>query len=348
MIDCYTWPTPNGHKVHIMLEECGLEWTVHPINIMEGDQFDPAFLKISPNNKMPAIVDADGPGGQEIAVFESGAILIYLADKTGRFLPTDPRPRYDALQWLMWQMGGIGPMLGQAHHFNNYAPQRFERAKLQYGIDRYVNEANRLYGVLDKRLDGRDWVAAGTYTIADMAIFPWLRFPENQGGGDRALSAGEGLARQGRRTAGGGQGGRDAGRTPPRRPWIFRQGVGVALRQDPGPAGRRSRRVGATGTAPHRNDRAPSYRPLPGWRAFLWRGVRAAKKPLADARQPGIGCGSSKHLRNKGRKHAVFATPDDVCAGFIPSRRARQCTEKNNRRRAVPATGSGRSGRVQG
>ena len=181
MIDCYTWPTPNGHKVHIMLEECGLEWTVHPINIMEGDQFDPEFLKISPNNKMPAIVDRDGPDGQEIAVFESGAILIYLADKTGRFLPTDSRPRYDALQWLMWQMGGVGPMLGQAHHFNNYAPQRFEREKLQYGIDRYVNEANRLYGILEKRLDGRGWVAAGAYTIADMAIFPWLRFPENQG-----------------------------------------------------------------------------------------------------------------------------------------------------------------------
>ena len=181
MIDCYTWPTPNGHKVHIMLEECGLEWAVHPINIMEGDQFDPEFLAISPNNKMPAIIDRDGPGGKEIPVFESGAILIYLADKTGRFLPTDPEWHYDTLQWLMFQMGSIGPMLGQAHHFNNYAPQRVERDKLQYGIDRYVNESNRLYGVLEKRLDGRDWVAAGEYTIADMAIFPWLRFPENQG-----------------------------------------------------------------------------------------------------------------------------------------------------------------------
>lgn len=181
MIDCYTWPTPNGHKVHIMLEECGLEWKVHPVNIQEGDQFDPEFLRISPNNKMPAIVDRDGPGGAEISVFETGAILVYLADKTGRFLPAEPAGRYDALQWLMWQMGGVGPMLGQAHHFYNYAPQRFPRERLQYGIDRYVNEANRLYGVLEKRLAGRDWVAAGEYTIADMAIFPWLRFPENQG-----------------------------------------------------------------------------------------------------------------------------------------------------------------------
>jgi len=181
MIDCYTWPTPNGHKVHIMLEECGLDWAVHPINIMEGDQFKPEFLAISPNNKMPAIIDRDAIGGGEISVFETGAILIYLGTKTGRFLPQDPASHYDTLQWLMWQMGGIGPMLGQAHHFNNYAPQRVERDKLQYGIDRYVNEANRLYGVFEKRLDGRDWVAAGQYTIADMAIFPWLRFPENQG-----------------------------------------------------------------------------------------------------------------------------------------------------------------------
>ena len=150
MIDCYTWPTPNGHKVHIMLEECGLEWEVHPINIQEGDQFEEDFLRISPNNKMPAIVDRDGPGGKEIAVFETGAILVYLADKTGKFMPSEPHARYDTLQWLMWQMGGIGPMLGQAHHFHSYAPERFERGKLQYGIDRYVNEANRLYGVLDK------------------------------------------------------------------------------------------------------------------------------------------------------------------------------------------------------
>ena len=181
MIDLYTWPTPNGHKVHIMLEETGLAYDVHPVNIQEGDQFKPDFLAISPNNKMPAMVDRDGPGGREIAVFESGAILLYLGDKTGRFLPKEPAAYYDVLQWLMFQMGGIGPLLGQAHHFHNYAPQRFPRERLQYGIDRYVNEANRLYGVLERRLDGREWVAADAYTIADMAIFPWLRFPENQG-----------------------------------------------------------------------------------------------------------------------------------------------------------------------
>lgn len=181
MIDCYTWPTPNGHKVHIMLEETGLEWTVHPINIQEGDQFKPEFLAISPNNKMPAIIDQQGPGNEPISVFESAAILIYLANKSGKFLPLEPRKYYEVLQWLMFQMGGIGPMLGQAHHFYNYAPQRFDREILQYGIDRYVNESNRLYGVLDRRLEGREWVAADEYTIADMAIFPWLRYPENQG-----------------------------------------------------------------------------------------------------------------------------------------------------------------------
>jgi len=176
MIDLYTWPTPNGHKVHIMLEECGLPYTVHAIDIGAGDQFKPEFLKISPNNKMPAMVNREGPGGEPISVFESGAILQYLGEKTGRFFPSEPRKRYDVLQWLMFQMGGIGPMLGQAHHFRNYAPE-----KIDYAIKRYTNEANRLYGVLDRRLDGRDWVAAGEYTIADMAIMPWLRSYENQG-----------------------------------------------------------------------------------------------------------------------------------------------------------------------
>ena len=175
MIDLHTWPTPNGHKVHIMLEETGLEYNVIPVNIGAGEQFDPEFLKISPNNKMPAMVDPDGPDGKPISVFESGAILIYLADKTGRFYPDEPRTRYEVLQWLMFQMGGIGPMLGQAHHFRNYAPE-----KLAYAIDRYTNEANRLYGVLDRRLAGREFVA-GEYSIADMAIFPWLRSYENQG-----------------------------------------------------------------------------------------------------------------------------------------------------------------------
>jgi GST-like protein len=175
MIDLYTWPTPNGHKVHIMLEETGLRYTVHPIDIGKGDQFKPEFLKISPNNKMPALVDTDGPDGKPISIFESGAMLMYLGDKTGKFYPADKRARYLVLQWLMWQMGGIGPMLGQAHHFRNYAPE-----KLGYAIDRYTNEANRLYAVLDKRLTEAAYVA-GDYSIADMAIMPWLRYPDRQG-----------------------------------------------------------------------------------------------------------------------------------------------------------------------
>jgi len=176
MIDLYTWPTPNGRKVHIFLEETGLPYTVHAIDIGKGDQFKPEFLKISPNNKMPALVDRDGPGGKPISVFESGAILVYLADKTGRFLPREPHKYYDVLQWLMWQMGGFGPMLGQAHHFLQYAPE-----KIEYAMNRYRNEANRLYRVLETRLAGREWVAAGEYTIADMAIFPWSVAPERQG-----------------------------------------------------------------------------------------------------------------------------------------------------------------------
>jgi GST-like protein len=176
MIDLYTWPTPNGHKIHIMLEECGLPYKVHAINIGTGDQFKPAFLKISPNNKIPALVDSDGPDGKPIALFESGAILLYLAAKTGRFLPPSDRAKYDVLQWLMFQMGGLGPMLGQAHHFRIYAPE-----KIDYGINRYTNEAKRLYGVLDKQLKTHDWIAGGEYSVADMAIFPWLRSWQNQG-----------------------------------------------------------------------------------------------------------------------------------------------------------------------
>ena len=184
MIDLYTWPTPNGHKIHIMLEECGLDYNVHAIDIGAGDQFGPEFLRISPNNKMPAMVDQDGPGGRPISVFETGAMLIYLADKTGRFLPSatdDPVAHYDVIQWLMFQMGGVGPMLGQAHHFNAYAPERFPDAQVAYGRDRYVNEANRIYGVIERRLDGREWIAGIDYSIADMAIMPWLRVPEKQG-----------------------------------------------------------------------------------------------------------------------------------------------------------------------
>lgn len=175
MIDLYTWPTPNGHKVHIMLEETGLPYRVIPINIGAGDQFKPDFLKISPNNKMPAIVDARSADGKPYAVFESGAILIYLAEKTGKFLPKDVRGCYDVIQWLMFQMGGVGPMLGQLHHFRNYAPEQ-----VPYAITRYSNEARRLYGVVDKRLRGRKFVC-GKYSIADMAIFPWMRIYEGQG-----------------------------------------------------------------------------------------------------------------------------------------------------------------------
>ena len=175
MIDLYTAATPNGQKIHIMLEELGLEYRVVWVRISKGEQFAPAFLEVSPNNKIPAIVDRDGPDGEPISVFESGAILLYLAEKTGRFLPSAPRARLDVLQWLFWQMGGFGPMLGQAHHFNAYAPER-----IRYAMDRYTNEAGRLYHVLDTRLAGRDYVA-GDYSIADMAIFPWCRLHERQG-----------------------------------------------------------------------------------------------------------------------------------------------------------------------
>ncbi|HET7314103.1 glutathione binding-like protein [Salinisphaera sp.] len=176
MIDLYTWTTPNGHKVHIMLEEIGAEYTAHPINIGKGDQFGEDFLKISPNNKIPAIVDSDGPNGKPYSLFESGAILMYLADKSDRLLPKDPVKRYDAIQWLMFQMGGIGPLLGQAHHFNKYAPE-----KIEYAVKRYGNEANRLYGVLDRRLGQTKFLAGNDYSIADIATWPWLRSAETQG-----------------------------------------------------------------------------------------------------------------------------------------------------------------------
>ncbi len=175
MIDAYSWPTPNGHKIHIMLEETGLPYKVHGIDIGAGAQFDPAFLKISPNNKIPAIVDSDGPGGKPISIFESGAILIYLAEKTGKFMPKEARARYEVLEWLMFQMGSIGPMFGQANHFRAYAPE-----KIPYAIDRYTNEAKRLYGVMDRRLKDHDYIA-GDYSIADMAIFPWMRYGDRRG-----------------------------------------------------------------------------------------------------------------------------------------------------------------------
>ncbi len=174
-IELHYWPTPNGWKISIMLEECGLPYTVVPVNIGKGDQFKPEFLAISPNNRMPAIVDPDGPGGKPISVFESGAILQYLGRKTGKFYPQDERGRVEVEQWLFWQMGGVGPMAGQAHHFRTYAAE-----KIAYAIDRYTNEVNRLYGVLDKRLADRQFVA-GDYSIADMATFPWARLWERQG-----------------------------------------------------------------------------------------------------------------------------------------------------------------------
>ena len=176
MIEVYSWATPNGHKVHIMLEECGLAYRAIPVDIGAGDQFAPEFLKISPNNKIPALVDPDGPDGSPISIFESGAILLYLAAKTGRFLPADLRGRYRTLEWLMFQMGSVGPMLGQTHHFRLYAPE-----KIPYAIDRYSNEAKRLYGVIDKRLGQSRYIATDEYTIADIAIFPWLRSWKNQG-----------------------------------------------------------------------------------------------------------------------------------------------------------------------
>ena len=175
MIDLYTSATPNGQKIHIMLEECGLDYEDHFVDLDSGGQFDPAFLEISPNNKIPAILDHDGPEGENLAMFESGAILLYLAEKTDQFLPTEPRARADVMQWLFWQVGGFGPMLGQAHHFRAYAPSPFD-----YAIDRYTNEARRLYNVLDRRLDGREFVA-GAYSIADMSIFPWCRLHGRQG-----------------------------------------------------------------------------------------------------------------------------------------------------------------------
>jgi GST-like protein len=176
MIEVYSWATPNGHKVHIMLEECGLPYRVHAVDIGAGDQFKPEFLAISPNNKIPAIVDPEGPDGQSISLFESGAILLYLAAKTGRFLPADVRGKYEALQWLMFQMGGVGPMLGQTHHFRIYAPE-----KIPYAIERYSNEAKRLYGVMNRRLARSKYLAGPEYTIADIATFPWLRSWKNQG-----------------------------------------------------------------------------------------------------------------------------------------------------------------------
>jgi len=175
MIDIYFWPTPNGYKITMMCEEVGLKYNIIPVNIGAGDQFKPEFLQISPNNRMPAIVDHDGPDGKPIAIFESGAILLYLAEKTRKLMPSDTRGKYNVMQWLMFQMASVGPMLGQAHHFRVYAPE-----KLEYAINRYTNEAKRIYNVIDKQLSQSPYIA-GDYSIADIAIYPWL-VPHNMQG----------------------------------------------------------------------------------------------------------------------------------------------------------------------
>ncbi|HSH41071.1 MAG TPA: glutathione binding-like protein [Arenicellales bacterium] len=176
MYDIYFWTTPNGYKLLLYAEEAGLDYTIKPVNIGRGEQFDPEFLKISPNNRIPALVDHEPTdGGEPLSVFESGAILLYWADKTGRFIPADPRARAKTLEWLFWQMAGLGPMAGQNHHFRNYAPDT-----IPYAIDRYINETARLYAVLDHQLEGRDYIA-DAYSIADMACYPWIRSYENQG-----------------------------------------------------------------------------------------------------------------------------------------------------------------------
>lgn len=176
MIDLYSWTTPNGHKVHIALEELGLDYHVHPVNIGAGDQFSADFLAISPNNKIPAIVDHDGPTDEPLSLFESGAILTYLAEKTGQLIPTDTHARYAMVQWLFFQVGHVGPMLGQIHHFRNYSD-----TKIQYAIDRYTNEGKRLYGVMDKHLSQAAYFGGQIYSIADIAIWPWLRGHEKEG-----------------------------------------------------------------------------------------------------------------------------------------------------------------------
>ena len=198
MIDLYTWPTPNGHKVHIMLEETGTPYRVIPIDIGKGDQFKPEFLKISPNNKMPAMVDPDGPDGKPFALAESGAMLFYLASKTGRFLPKDLRKRWQVMQWTMFQMGHVGPMLGQAHHFLGYAPE-----KIEYAMNRYKNEANRLYGVVDRRLKESKYLACDEYTIADMATDAVAALPRAPGREHRRVSGAQEVARRAARAPGG-------------------------------------------------------------------------------------------------------------------------------------------------
>jgi len=176
MIDLYSWPTPNGIKLHITVEELGIPYTMHPVNIGKGEQFEPEFLKISPNNKIPALVDQDGPEGKPYAVFETGAMMMYLAEKTGKLMPTDMAGRYEVIQWLMFQMGGVGPMFGQYSHFTTYAPETFE-----YSVERYTKECMRLYGVMDRRLANNAYLAGGDYSIADIACYSWVYAYERRG-----------------------------------------------------------------------------------------------------------------------------------------------------------------------
>ncbi len=197
-IQLWSWPTPNGQKVHIALEELALPYALVPVDIGAGEQFKPEFLAITPNHRIPAIVDPDGPGGRPLSLFESGAILIYLAEKAGRLIPADPAARYVCLQWLMFQMGGVGPMFGQYNHFAAYAPE-----KLPYAIERYTNEVARLHRVLEKRLEQSPYLAGEEYSIADIATFPWLRYPDRRGIDLSAYPGGEALARRDRRAPGG-------------------------------------------------------------------------------------------------------------------------------------------------
>ncbi len=176
MIDLYTWNTSNGKKPQIMLEELGVPYNTHPVNLQKDEQFTPEFIRINPNSKIPAMVDSEGPDGKKLTLFESGAMLMYLGEKFGRFFPQEPRKKWETIQWLMFQMGGIGPMFGQAHHF-----RRAAKEKIPYGIERYTTETRRLWGVLDARLKDNEWIAAGEYTIVDIAVFPWCQRHEWQG-----------------------------------------------------------------------------------------------------------------------------------------------------------------------
>jgi glutathione S-transferase len=224
-IEVYSWPTPNGHKIHIMLEECGLPYHAHPVNIGKGDQFAPEFLQISPNNKIPAITDPDGPDGKPISLFESGAILVYLAGKTGKLLPTGDRDRYDVLQWLMFQMGGVGPMLGQAHHFRLYAPE-----KIAYAIDRYTNEARRIYGVIDKQLSKNEVHRRQELFDCRRRDLPVAAQLGKPGHHAHRLPAPEGVVRRHRRASGRAARRESAGRSAPADD--RRQGARDSFRQD--------------------------------------------------------------------------------------------------------------------